>query len=393
MGSGSNASERIDFDTSSGDGGSITAFADATGGGAGDFVDATSTNHGLSVGQVVVIAGTTNYDGRHPVTAVDDANTFEFADTWVATETGTWRRLLYLELAATGYIKSDAPFETLSFYQQITSLGYYYFDDADVAGGADIFYNCPTTRDCGMQFRVNSGAPARIDMFSISTTDAGLSTTFIGDASGAYLAVDENGAMAWVGGASNFVISGSGGMNFNSTGGISLGTTGYLQLPSSSIIAIDALGKIGIDTNNSGVGGDQLVYFDDTDSAVVPYVQQPCEVYDSITSASDDTILWMNTAYVDVTLISASCVCVGDCTTPADISLEIDEFNADDPPNDVTGAVDCGDSQAVDPDQSNQALTGNTNADQFDVIRFDVDNTPTTGDQYIVCLNYELVRQ
>lgn len=64
----------------------ITAFADAGGG----EVAATSANHNLVVGDPVTIADTTNYDGTFTVNAVPDADTFEFTDTFVATETGTW---------------------------------------------------------------------------------------------------------------------------------------------------------------------------------------------------------------------------------------------------------------------------------------------------------------
>jgi len=68
----------------------ISAFADAGGG-----VAATSAAHGLSIGDTITISGTTNYNGTFTVTAVDDANTFDFNDTYVADDgVGMWMQLL-----------------------------------------------------------------------------------------------------------------------------------------------------------------------------------------------------------------------------------------------------------------------------------------------------------
>jgi hypothetical protein len=68
----------------------ITAFAD---GGSGE-VDVTATAHGLVVGDMVEIDGTTNYDGTYDVVGSADANTFSVVATFVADDaTGTahWR--------------------------------------------------------------------------------------------------------------------------------------------------------------------------------------------------------------------------------------------------------------------------------------------------------------
>lgn len=65
----------------------ITAFADA-----GDtlHVVVTSAGHGLVEGDVVVIAGTTSYNGTFSISSVL-AGSFEITDTWVADDaTGTW---------------------------------------------------------------------------------------------------------------------------------------------------------------------------------------------------------------------------------------------------------------------------------------------------------------
>jgi hypothetical protein len=64
----------------------ITAFAD---GGSGE-VDVTATAHGLVVGDMVYISGTTSYNGYFDVVTVADANTFSIVDTYVADDaTGT----------------------------------------------------------------------------------------------------------------------------------------------------------------------------------------------------------------------------------------------------------------------------------------------------------------
>uniref|UniRef100_A0A6M3IUC7 Uncharacterized protein n=1 Tax=viral metagenome TaxID=1070528 RepID=A0A6M3IUC7_9ZZZZ len=77
--------------------GSITAFADYSGTVTGT-VSVTDASHGLATGQTITISGTTNYNGTYSITKIDD-NTFYITATWVATETGTWVRVvrLYLE--------------------------------------------------------------------------------------------------------------------------------------------------------------------------------------------------------------------------------------------------------------------------------------------------------
>jgi len=59
----------------------ITAFADASGG----QVTVTSNGHGLGLGDIVTISGTTSYNGIFTV-ANPQTNTFEITDTWVAND-------------------------------------------------------------------------------------------------------------------------------------------------------------------------------------------------------------------------------------------------------------------------------------------------------------------
>lgn len=66
--------------------GSITAFADASGG----KVTVTSAAHGLGSGAHVTITGTTNYNGDFMITNVT-TNTYDIVDTWVSDDgTGSW---------------------------------------------------------------------------------------------------------------------------------------------------------------------------------------------------------------------------------------------------------------------------------------------------------------
>jgi hypothetical protein len=67
--------------------GAITAFADA---GDDEHVVVTSNGHPLQNGDLVVIAGTTDYDGEYEVSSVA-VNTFEIVATWGVTREGTWR--------------------------------------------------------------------------------------------------------------------------------------------------------------------------------------------------------------------------------------------------------------------------------------------------------------
>jgi len=66
--------------------GSITVIADAGGG----SLTMTSAAHGLAVGNIITITGTTSYNGIFTLTAVA-TNTFTFVGTFVANDaTGTW---------------------------------------------------------------------------------------------------------------------------------------------------------------------------------------------------------------------------------------------------------------------------------------------------------------
>jgi hypothetical protein len=162
-----------------------------------------------------------------------------------------------------------------------------------------------------------------------------------------------------------------------------------VALPQAAALTVDAAGEIMVDTDDSGVGGDQLVYYDGTNAAVVPYVDQYCIRVDNVgDTETDDWPIWMNSAYTDVLLISAACACIGTCNVEADLIFEVDDGSV----AAITGTTACEDTGAP---PANQALSGDeTNLGQFEVLRFDVNNSPDPEtDEYIVCVNYEVVRQ
>lgn len=65
--------------------GTFTSVSDAGGG----EVSIYSSDNGFSVGENIIISGTTNYNGTYVVNAAD-SNNIQFTATFVATETGTW---------------------------------------------------------------------------------------------------------------------------------------------------------------------------------------------------------------------------------------------------------------------------------------------------------------
>lgn len=64
------------------------AIGAAADGGSGE-VDFTATAHGRSVGDYVVITGTTDYNGTRKIVTVADVNTFSVEVTWTSNQTGS----------------------------------------------------------------------------------------------------------------------------------------------------------------------------------------------------------------------------------------------------------------------------------------------------------------
>ena len=66
-------------------------------------ISVADTAHGLSTGDVVTIAGTTDYNGTWVITKVD-ADNFTFVDTYTSDQTGTWKQR---QIEVADWLKSD----------------------------------------------------------------------------------------------------------------------------------------------------------------------------------------------------------------------------------------------------------------------------------------------
>jgi len=96
----------IEYSTS----GTISSSATADGGASVEFT--CSANHGLSTGDYVLIAGTTDYNGLEQIT-VTSVTKFKIIDVYVSNQSGTWSGYTALTLAANdlvdgteGFVKS-----------------------------------------------------------------------------------------------------------------------------------------------------------------------------------------------------------------------------------------------------------------------------------------------
>lgn len=172
--------------------------------------------------------------------------------------------------------------------------------------------------------------------------------------------------------------------------GTGLATVSVVAVQDGAAPTVASAGAVGIDTTDAGVGGDQLLFYDGTAARALNDVKSHCVTIESLAAADDDKPIWLNSYLTDATLISASCVCVGTCTTEADVALELVETGAG-TVNAVTGTIDCEDQTTGD---TNTALSGNTNVDLYDIVRMDVSNTPSPEtDDYVLCFNYRPVVQ
>ena len=66
-------------------------------------ISVASTGHGMVTGDIVTVAGTTDYNGTWAITRVDDDN-FTFVDTYTSAQTGTWKQR---QIVVAGWLKSD----------------------------------------------------------------------------------------------------------------------------------------------------------------------------------------------------------------------------------------------------------------------------------------------
>ena len=108
-------------------------------------------------------------------------------------------------------------------------------------------------------------------------------------------------------------------------------------------------------------------------------LEEHCLTIESLADADDGKAMFIANATLE--LVEGACVCIQpDCTTEADITFEIDETGTA-TETAVTGTATCEDGDAS---ETATALSGTMHA--MDVLTFSVDNTPTAGDDYVICV-------
>ena len=114
-----------------------------------------------------------------------------------------------------------------------------------------------------------------------------------------------------------------------------------------------------------------------------PINHQECRTIENLRSDDDNKPFWMHSAHSGgITLVSASCICIGTCTVEADILWEVDDGSQ----ATLTGTTTCEDITTGD---TNIAFSGAETAfAQYEVLIMNVNNTPTLGDDYIICVNW-----
>jgi hypothetical protein len=156
-----------------------------------------------------------------------------------------------------------------------------------------------------------------------------------------------------------------------------------LGIPAGTAPTVDRAGEIAVDTTD-----DQFVYYGSA-KRVIPHEYTACVTVESLAAADDNFGFF--SPQDNVTLTKAWCHCqLGTCTTEADVSLEHLEIGST-TVNDVTGAIDCEDTTTGD---TATTLSGSTAVAAFDIVRFDVDNTPSPEtDTYTLCVGYTVDAQ
>ena len=136
----------------------------------------------------------------------------------------------------------------------------------------------------------------------------------------------------------------------------------------------------GADSNASTLCNDDEVLLgqDSTTCKTVLDDEQVCFTIEELSADDDNLPLW--SPREASTINSAWCLCVGTCTTEADVSLEDGAGNA------MTGSVTCEDVTTGDTETS---ITSGTLTAR-ELLALDVDNTPTSGDTYTICLRYTI---
>jgi len=162
------------------------------------------------------------------------------------------------------------------------------------------------------------------------------------------------------------------------TGAHDFGGANSIEIVNGSSPIVDAAGEIAIDLTS-----DNLVFFGAAER-VIPHTFQFCEYLNGISQSSDDRPLWMSTAHAGgVTIVSAACVCVGTCSTLAELELENDSGSV----ASMTGTIDC---ETTSTGDTNTAIGGAAASVALgDLVRFDTVNNPSqSNSEYMLCVNY-----
>jgi hypothetical protein len=242
---------------------------------------------------------------------------------------------LYWQLAAAGYMQTDAWVELLT------------------SGEVWIRMNCPTDKNCNLDMSGHSGGATIPDMLGFRTA-GDTTTSYVGniDLANAALTVTETGAVtiptaseqAWtidVGagdiifqsetgkdlkwtGAGSIIMSGASTLQMGQTtfGGLwwSLPTTdAYLSLPAGPNVNVNLNHKFALDTDAG-----QIVYFNDGLNVLHPR-RQDCVVFENMGAMTDYEVA---IASDGIAIVEIGCHCRGTCTTQGEISFEDRSGNA-----------------------------------------------------------------
>jgi len=154
--------------------------------------------------------------------------------------------------------------------------------------------------------------------------------------------------------------------------------TTSVAIPQGTGPTVDAAGETAVDTTD-----DQLVYYGGA-KRVIPYERPVCVGLESLAATDDNYAFWM--ANDAVTVTGVGCNCRGTCSTLATFTLEDRGGNA----MTITGTnPTCATTGAA----TFAAVTAGNQLTAGEMAAFDVTNTPTTGDTYVLCITYTVDAQ
>jgi hypothetical protein len=168
--------------------------------------------------------------------------------------------------------------------------------------------------------------------------------------------------------------------------------TGSVELPNAAGPTVDGAGEIAIDTDPNGDMEAQLLVYDGDSAEVVPSVLQACVTIESLTDDDDGKPIWANIAYTSATVISATCTCIGVCTTPGIINFQNAQTGS---PGNITsdgGNLVC---DGTDGSIDIEGLSGgHATFTRGEVLLMSNGQTSTTADDdYVICVSYKVDRQ